>query len=115
MGARTGAAGLEAIADRLAELREAIRAAPSGSFESLEEELARLEARSIECARAALEGAEREALDRGSAERIAPFSSRMSARAREATLRRAVQGAIRERFGIPRLSLLALSRRTEPV
>ena len=51
-----------------------------------------------------------EPLVRATETRVGPYCARMSPKAREATLRRAVAATIRERLDLPRLSLFTISR-----
>lgn len=104
------AAPLETIAARLLELREALLREPPKSFERTEGELVRLEASSLEAARSILPPHEIEEIAREAESRIEPFTSRMSEKARSATAQRAIAAAIRERLGLPRLSLFTIVR-----
>jgi hypothetical protein len=99
-----------AIAARLDEIPRRDRSKAPASYEATEDEMVRLEAESVAAAEEILPAAEREDLARSAEERIDPFVSRMSEKGRNATRRRAVEAALRERLGLPRLSLFTIAR-----
>lgn len=75
---------------------------------ALEAQLALLEERALEAARVGLDASTLQQLAATCETSLAPFSARMSERARAATLRRALDGAIRAKLGMPRFSLFAM-------
>jgi hypothetical protein len=83
--------------------------APSRDLPALEVDLVALEARAVAAAREALPTGELDAIERKTAEDLTAASSRMSVKAREATLRRAVDAAVRRRSGLPRYSLFTMN------
>ena len=101
--------GLREIEARLDTMRRAILAEPPSSFEACEQEMVGLEDRLVELGRALLVDDEVRELTAHTEARIAPFAARMSEKARSATVKRAVAAAIRERTGLPRLSLFVMS------
>ena len=101
--------GIREIEARLDAMRRTILARSPSSFEACEQEMVGLEDRLVELGRALLADEEVRALTAHTEARIAPFAARMSEKARSATLKRAVAAAIRERTGLPRLSLFTMS------
>jgi len=101
--------GLAAIAQKLDTLREALGAGGAADLPALEEELVGLEERAIDVARDALPPADLEAITSKATADMEGATARMSAKAREAMLRRTVDAAIRRRLGLPRYSLFTMT------
>ena len=97
------AARLDALAD-MATIKAAGRDLPA-----LEEQLVGLEERAISVARDAMPAPELEEIVAKATADMGGATARMSAKAREATLRRAIDAAIRRRLGLPRYSLFTMT------
>ena len=76
---------------------------------SLEAELVALEERAVAAGREALPASELDAIGARAAQDLSAVGSRMSGKAREAMLRRAVDAAVRRRLGLPRYSLFTMN------
>lgn len=100
----------QSVALKVSEMRRTVAEAPPSSFELLEDELVAIEVRSIDLARATLPPEDLESITHQAEDQIAPFTGRMSAKVRAATVRRAVDAAIRARLNVPRLSLFTIAR-----
>ncbi len=61
-------------------------------------------------AKAMLSAEQLDPLARAAEDSLAAFAARMSEKAKAATLRRAIESAIRFRFALPRCSLFAMNR-----
>ena len=108
-GGGRAASILTEIADRLEALAAASAAPDAIPLPALEEDLVALEERAVAAGRDALDASELDAIGAKAAQDMAGVSSRMSAKAREATLRRAVDAAVRRRLALPRYSLFTMT------
>lgn len=98
------------VAGRLDQLAASFSATPAGELPALEAELVALEERAVAAGRDALPASELDAIGEKTEQDFAAVSSRMSAKARAATLRRAVDAAVRLRLTLPRYSLFTMTR-----
>ena len=102
-------AALLEIADRLETLGAATAEKGAQELPALEDELVALELKAVAEGREALSASELEGIVAKAAEDLAALSSRMSKKAREATLRRGVDAAVRRRLALPRYSLFTMT------
>jgi len=107
----TGALGaeadqvIEAVADELVTARESARGLRGEARRRLLERLAELDAQLLHVARASLDGAERQALERDAEEELAAFRDRLPGEAYRRAREAAIDRLARERFGLPTLVL----------
>jgi hypothetical protein len=97
------------IAERLETLAAASSARGPAELPALEEELVALEERAVAVGRDILPAPELDEIGAKAARDIAGATSRMSTKARESMLRRAVDAAVRRRLGLPRYSLFTMT------